>query len=88
MSDFRDAALDAGYRGDEADQAARMLEEQERERYERREEDRRSTDHTILVDDERRVLVTVWGDGTTTVATRTDAANIWGPPITVRPESS
>lgn len=44
MSEWRDAALDAGYRGDEADQAARMLEEQERERYEAREEDRRSTD--------------------------------------------
>lgn len=30
---YRDAALDAGYRGDEADQVARTLEEEDRARF-------------------------------------------------------
>lgn len=34
MSVFRDMARDGGYRGDEAEQVASMLEEQERERWE------------------------------------------------------
>lgn len=42
--EWLDAAHDAGYRGEEARQAAAMLEEQEREKYEQREEDLRSTD--------------------------------------------
>lgn len=34
MSVWRDMAHDAGYRGDEAERVARMIEEQERERVE------------------------------------------------------
>jgi hypothetical protein len=51
MNEWRDMAHDAGYRGEEADQAARMLEEQERERYERLEEDRRASDVPSICED-------------------------------------
>lgn len=44
MSVWRDMAKDAGYRGDEAEQVARMLEEEERRKVEEREADRCESD--------------------------------------------
>lgn len=41
---------------------------------------------TILVNEERTVLVTIWDGGPTTVATREDSSHIWGPPTTVEKE--
>lgn len=40
----------------------------------------------IWVSSDRCTLVTLYDDGTMTVATRPDAGAIWGPPVTVREE--
>lgn len=47
-----------------------------------------SDDYTLLVNAERTVLVRIWRDGTTEVATREDAGATWGPPTVVEPESA
>jgi hypothetical protein len=43
---------------------------------------------TVHVSDDLLVLVTVLGDGTMTVATRTHPDAIWSPPVVVRPEAT
>lgn len=40
----------------------------------------------IMVNEDRTVLVTVYDDGTTTVATRPHESGIWGPPSVVLEE--
>lgn len=42
--------------------------------------------YTLLVNDERTVLVRIWPGGTTEVATRETPAHTWGPPVIVKPE--
>ena len=44
------------------------------------------SDYTLLVNDERTVLVTIWENGTTTVALRSDPSEVWGKPIEVKEE--
>lgn len=40
----------------------------------------------IMVNEDRTVLVTVYEDGTMTVATRPHESGIWGPPVRVEEE--
>lgn len=40
----------------------------------------------IFVNKERTVLVSVWQNGTMTVATREHPSHTWGPPVTVTEE--
>lgn len=44
------------------------------------------SDYALLVNDDRTVLVRIWQDGTTEVATRPNPDAIWGPPVAVQPE--
>jgi len=37
--------------------------------------------HRVWVNEERTVLVTVWPDGTVTVARREAPDHVWGPPV-------
>lgn len=46
------------------------------------------SDYTLLVNEERTVLVTIWDSGTVTVATREETADVWGPPVVVREETA
>jgi hypothetical protein len=46
-----------------------------------------SDDLTLLVNEERTVLVSIWATGEVTVALRDEAGHIWGPPITVKEEN-
>ncbi len=38
-------------------------------------------EHANLVTEDGTILVTIWGDGTMTAATRPDSFARWGPPI-------
>lgn len=38
-------------------------------------------DHKLWVNPERTVLITVWDDGTATMATREHPGATWGPPV-------
>jgi hypothetical protein len=51
------------------------------------EEGHRDREPSILVNDERTILVTTHPDGSTSVALREHSGAIWGPPIDVHPES-
>ena len=41
----------------------------------------------VWVNEERTVLVSMWPDGTVTVATRPDPHATWGPPVTMKEEA-
>jgi hypothetical protein len=43
-------------------------------------------DHRLFVNEERTVLITVWPDGTMTVALRDSSSGVWGPPVVMREE--
>jgi hypothetical protein len=49
-----------------------------------------SEDYRLFVNDEKTVLVRIWGEGTPTVlaevATREHPDAIWGPPVVVKEE--
>jgi hypothetical protein len=44
------------------------------------------SDYLLYVNDDRTVMVHIWPDGAAEFATREDAGNIWGPPVTLRPD--
>ena len=41
-------------------------------------------DPTLLVDEKRTILVTIWRSGKVTIATREHSDEIWGPPIELK----
>jgi hypothetical protein len=44
------------------------------------------SDYRLFVNDERTVLLRIWPDGATEIATREDPSHTWGPPVVVREE--
>jgi hypothetical protein len=46
------------------------------------------SDYRLFINDERTVLLRIWPDGATEIATREDSSHTWGPPVVVREEGA